>query len=222
MFHASEVVVAPSPQRSQMLRRVREDGDPEHEDQQRKRAAVETAQQEQWDGEPLGHVDATRDDEGERRERIAQQRKRRISALRTHGGAGAYPYDDGRYGVDNNNNDASSWLPTASSVMDVDFEATGVATPSTPDLPPQPKRLNNAGGGFDDDDEGLIQWPTEGAGGEEHDEEEMSWEGPGRFARVENPEDSRLLQEHDYAAPNFLLRTLTLDRLGRQRQRPSE
>jgi hypothetical protein len=178
----------PQPPCQMSIRREREhDGG---EDAPRKKAAVETST-------------------------TSQLRKRRIEELRT-GGAGAYPYDDGHYRADNGETNgvgdsSTAWLPPSVSVMDVDFEATGAATPTTPDLPPVRKRLTL---------DGDVEDGEPRADGEAEDE--MSWEGTGRCARVENADDSKLLQEHLYAAPNFLLRTLTLDRLGRQRHRPAK
>ncbi len=54
---------------------------------------------------------------------------------------------------------------------------------------------------------------------EDEDGNAMSWEGTGHFARVENEHDSVLLHDNPYSQSNFLLRTLTLDRLGRQRRK---
>lgn len=152
-------------------------------------------------------------------------RKRRVEELRTGVGA-RYPYDEGSYHQHHQQQQPSAnmvgdgWGLPPCSVLDPDFEVSGVANPlAARGMPPAGKKS------------GGVEWQGEDGGEEKPAPSERGpngmggshsggdgralggaeW-GSGRFARVERDED---LHAHPYSQHNFMLRSLTLHRLGR-------
>lgn len=138
-------------------------------------------------------------------------RKRRIEELRTGVGA-RYPYDEGSYTSITATKDG--WGLPSISVLDPDFESSGVAMTGG-GMPPLAKKSG-------------VDWESGNADSQQQMEEDDSGHfnnggdingvgeaGTGRCARVENEEDLLFMNNNPYSKCNFLLRSLTLDRLGR-------
>lgn len=158
-----------------------------------------------------------------------QSRKRGIEALRTGVGA-RYPYDEGGY------REGDGWGLPNNSVLDPDFECSGVAAVSAAGMPPQGKRNgvdygeeqascdfiawggggddNGGGGGGGGVNSGGGDGGIQGFGTSMMQIDQSS----GRRARVESENDLILMSDNPYSKCNFLLRTLTLDRLGRMQR----
>lgn len=126
------------------------------------------------------------------------------AVVRERGGSRKRGVDELRGGFETD----LGWLPSESLL---DAEDAPAGSPAAALTPPMREKRHAV------DDEAAQQPPPVQNGEVDDDDDRMSWEGSG-YARVESERDSQLLRDSEYAQPNFMLRRLTLDRLGRVRK----